>query len=266
MSLLFPDRFTMWLTADRVTVLRCGKGRHRRYETVLQLDGDGLDPCALVEKAVVHTRQKHAGAARFELVLSSAFAQMLWLPMQPALTSSQEEALFVRFRFEEVFGKKASEWDFSWDPGLPCRPVLACAVKTSLLKGVKEVFHRLDAPLLSVEPWLVRFVNTVLGPLKQATMHCMVAEGGQLFALQTQAGEWTRLHQTSLSASETAKQLQECVQRELLLYPLPDEALLSVYGAAALPSTPPSVRFVRCQPEDLWLRGGATMAREIQAA
>ena len=261
MSLLFPDRLTVWLTREGVSVMRRTRAGHGRHERVLQLPGGDQDPCALVETALAQYRKKHAGAAQFELVLSSAFVQMLCLPMQPALGTVEEEALFVQYRFEEVFGKQARDWRFSWDAGLAFQPVLACAMPLALLQGLEAAFQRQGAALLAVGPWLKHFFNAVLRPLRQASLHCMVVEGGQVFALQTEQGQWSRLHQVSLPSHETDDGLRACVRRELLLFPMQGDEALSIYGAAAFQPEHPSARWVRCKPEEVWAQGGLPLVQ-----
>ena len=256
MSLLFPERVTFWLTRQAVTVLQGGHAGRDRRELVLSLALQEEPPLVVMASALQQYRQKHKKAAQFEVLVSNAFVQALCLPAQAALRTEDEEALFVRFRFEEIFGEVAKQWALTWDSGLAWRSVLAHAIPRDLLQGLQALFEAQGERLMSVQAWWTHFLNTQWR--QRMPERCLLVEGGQAMVLQQHAGQWQRLHQMRMPEHPHPAELQALVQREQFLS-MPPMAEWVVYAPAALTLQMPSVHFVACTPEDTLIRGDAAV-------
>lgn len=251
MSLLFPERVTFWLTRQAVTVLHRGQAPRGCREPALRLALQDEPAWVVLARALQQYRHKHKQSAQFEVLLSNAYVQALCLPAQSALNTEDEEALFVRFRFEEVFGEVARTWALSWDNGLAWRSVLAHAMPRDLLQGLQALFEAQSEPLLGVQAWWTHFLNTQWR--QRMPERCLLVEGGQAMVLQQQAGQWQRLHQMRMPENLAATQLQALLQRERMLS-MPATAEWVVYAPAPLALQAPGVHFVACTPEDTLTR------------
>ena len=257
MSLLFPERVTVWVTQDSVSFLRRprqGKGLARTC--VLSAPYLDSDPLAAFGQALQQYRAQYPEAARFEVVVSNAHAQYLLLPCQSEIRTQQEQALYVAHSFHEMYDRQADAWSFSWDTGLSQRPVLACALPAPMVQGLERAFDLPGCDLVSVQPYLMFFFNHVLAPREEKSWRCMLIEGQQLVSWDIRDGQWHGLHQVRLEP-DWQERLEWLLHRQMLLADWDDAEMPWLFAAEGrLEPGGQAVRLVRSVPQEVLCRDG----------
>lgn len=188
MSLLSPDRLTLWLAPEEVQAVRTsGMGQRitalRRLPLNEAASGDWtecLESCrVLVEEykpKVLH------------VVVSDRLVRYLVLPWNPQVQGASEEMALARIEFEDTYGEQsAGDWTFSVSTEKPGINRLVCALPTALIEGLRALARSNRVRLQSMQPNLIAVMRSQrrdLGP--QGWFINM--EGGRLTLLHWNQG------------------------------------------------------------------------------
>ena len=216
MSHLFPEKITVWLSNDSISFIRTRRKKSEPNECVLVMPFDQTESDESFDGALIKFKEKHLGAARFSLILSNAFVQYLLLESQEEIQTMAEEAVYVEFKYREVFDQFSSDMSFSWDVGLNSRSVLSSAVSTKLLSSLQGCFKRHGLQLESVQPYLMVFFNQLLTKFPKHKNRIILLEGGQYIYVEILDGQWVRVHQR-YCPEDWESQVEVFIQRENLL-------------------------------------------------
>lgn len=206
----------VWLSSDSVSFIRAGRKKSEPHECVLVMPFDQAESDKSFDCALIKFKEQHLGAAKFSLILSNAFVQYLLLESQAEIRTVAEEAVYVEFKYREVFDQLSSDMSFSWDVGLDSRSVLSSAVSTRLLSSLQGCFKRHGLQLESVQPYLMVFFNQLLTKFPKHKSRIILLEGGQYIYVEILDGQWVRVHQR-YCPEDLKSQVEVLIQRENLL-------------------------------------------------
>ncbi len=217
MSRWWPERLLIGLAPDRVDLLRLGRWPHRSVVDRTSLSctpvaGQAPWAAALqtLDSALQSTTQTGASAnagvmpaamsagASVTVILSNHFMRYLVLPWQPALTRSNELATLARLRFEQVHGAAVADWTVQLADAGYGAPLLACAVDTGLIAGLKSLMEQHGLRLRSMQGLLMAAFNQHRQVLAQAAAAASaeqpaalaLIEPGRLCVALLAGGQW----------------------------------------------------------------------------
>jgi len=146
--------------------------------------------------------------------LSNRWVRYAVLPWNAAVSGSAELEALARLRFEQRHGSAVAQWTVRCGDGGWGRPLLACAIDTALLDGLRERLDARGIALASLQPLLMACFNDWRRRLAPDAALAIV-EGDRLtLAAFEQAGF------VEVSSRRCGADLQATVEQELATLPL----------------------------------------------
>lgn len=168
-----------------------------------------------------------AGRGALTLVLSSRFVRFALIPWSEQIASPEELEAYARFRYQEVYGACADDWQLRVAPAPAGQPRLAAALERGLLEPLQAALKACGGRLASVQPYLMVAFNRFTGQLPAGDFLFVLAEPGRSTLLLAREGRWAAVR--SLAAGDEDAQLLALVERERELQGLEGEARAAVY-------------------------------------
>lgn len=200
MSRWWPERLVVGLAPDRVDLLRLGRwpGRSVVDQTSLACTPVAGDAPWAAALQGLDTSLTSANDTAVTVVLSNHFARYLVLPWQPALTRSGELDTLARLRFEQIHGAVVADWTVQLCDGGYGAPLLACAIDSALITGVRSQLERRGLRLASMQGLLMATFNHHRRVLDQAAAQATaerpavlaLIEPGRLCLVLLAGGRW----------------------------------------------------------------------------
>ena len=157
-----------------------GETAKRRYDNVLQA----------LETALPAYAEKTAAA---NLVISNHFSRYMLLPWNYELAGRQEWQSYAEYRFRELYGDLAKQWELRLSRDGEGLPLLSCAVDRRFLAAVREIFKRHGVSIASIQPHLMAAYNGAYPQLRGRSGWFALVEPRILFLALLRRGHWVRL-------------------------------------------------------------------------
>lgn len=221
MSLSWRDRLRVVLSPSRVVLVRLGKGPGQRVSEKAIIPCEPAPPGAppwepaLAALAAEISRPAWRKAA-VRVVLSNHFVHYLLVPWQEKVSGDEEQQALVRYRFTEVYGEAAGDWEVRWSEGRPPAPTLACAADPRLLAGLQALFEGLGMPVDAIAPYLMAAFNRWRRVVDGQRDWFLLAEPERLCLAWFRDDEWAGL-QCQQIGEGWGRELPRILERTLLL-------------------------------------------------
>ena len=166
MSRLFPERASVTLAPDRVTI------GNRSIACDPQF---GQQPWqgAIAALQTIEWQSRSLVTA----VLSNHFVRYLLVPWSDAVRGEAEEEAYLRHHFRKIHGDRANEWTLRSSEAPRGSPRLASAIDSALLEALKASFPKGGKALLvSVQPALMAAFNRHRGAIPASGAWLALAE------------------------------------------------------------------------------------------
>lgn len=221
MSLLWPDRLTIFLHPQRLLIERAGgRWRARQSEktlvTVAPAEDDAAPWRPMVDTLRTLVDQEKLQGKEITLVLSNQFAHYLLVPGSELLKDHQEELLFAHQNFRRFYGSVADQWDVRITDAPPGEPRLACGIGKELVAALDDTMQRAGNRYVSLQPLLMHSFNTWRRQIGKKAGWFVEVEPGVLCIAAVQAGNW-RTVAVSRSIHNWTEQLPDLLDRETSL-------------------------------------------------
>lgn len=156
------------------------------------------------------------GKASATVILSNRFMRYTMVPWRAELADAEEELLFTRHCFTQVYGKAAQQWELRLSHGAPEAPRLASAMDTELLDALQGVFHTVGIDLFSIQPHLMTAFNGFRGSMQQRSAWIALFEPGNLCLALLHQARWQRVRSLRI-AHDWREDLLHTLEREAYL-------------------------------------------------
>lgn len=165
-------------------------------------DSVGMAPCegpdggagaawpAALDGLLQQLGQARAPGARARVVLSDSMVRYAVVPWNPALAGVEEEAVFLRHRFGQLYDAGTAEWDIRVDRQHGERARIASAVDPAQLAALGELLRARGIRLRSVVPALADTVGRHLSRLKEPAGWLLSHDAGLLSMARWEDGAW----------------------------------------------------------------------------
>ncbi len=187
MSLLFPDRLSLYLTPERIQgVKTVGWGQHavevRQRDAKVQAADNWQDLVRVANEMAQQTQTR-----RLHIVLSDQLARYATFPWRADLRNAAEDLAMARLQFDDLYGTHASaDWHFGFSAERPGQQRLSVAIPRSLFALLQG---NLGQPQLRVQSVKTAFCATLQTHRKQ------LADSGWLVNLEDgrlTLGSWSQ--------------------------------------------------------------------------
>lgn len=244
MSLLLRDQVRIGFCADRLLVVRLGRGIRPRVvaKQVFPVDADGADwkpAFAMLATVLKQDAWQRADAA---VVLSNRFVRYQLLPWSDAPLSRAEQRAHAQHVFAQAYGEAAAslELRLSDAPFGALTPV--SGIEQELAAGIRDALAASPLKLLALQPYLMSAFNGWRRKLGHDTQWFVLIEAGMMCAGLLHQGQWQALR-TRQVGENWFEELQLVMHREQLSNHVAEQVkLVSVYmpqaGHATLPVAP----------------------------
>jgi hypothetical protein len=185
-------------------------GKARPVEAAAE--GAGWDG-ALAALESLLTGSKHRGRA--SVVISQRFARHFLLAPPAVWLGGNEMRAWLTQRLDASLDGAAA-WQIAWQADAPGRPVLACAIETALLDGLRRVLHGAGIRPAAIQSWQTVAFNRRDRVLRRATGWYAVVEPGTASVMRLEQGRITALRQRNLGENP-AGDLAGLIGREAML-------------------------------------------------
>lgn len=201
-------------TSQRVALLpgRAAMAGDRARPVEASSDDQGWQGALGALQTLLAGAGKKGGAS---VVISQRFARHHLLPAPAAWLSGNEMRLWLAERLDASLDG-AGAWQIAWQADAPGWPVLACAVETALLDGLRRVFKEAGMKPASIRSWPTAAFNRHERVLRRATGWYAVIEPGVGCLMRLEQGRITALRQRNLGADAVAE-LSGLIGREAVL-------------------------------------------------
>lgn len=227
MSLSWRERYAAVVSADRVALVRTGRGWRTRLETVAEA------PCAGAQRQAALDALGEvlslAGPRRGDLtvVLSSHFVRYLLVPWRAEVGSPSELEGFATICCDETFGSEPAGRTVITARERASSGRVAAAVDNVMLEGLRSVVAASSLRLVSVQPYLAAAFDGLRRRLPARDFMFLLAEPARSCVLVASAGRWRSVR--SVAHGSRGPSLADLVEREAQLTGLADEGMPPVF-------------------------------------
>ncbi|MGO4478158.1 hypothetical protein AB4Z32_18085 [Massilia sp. 2TAF26] len=174
---------------------RLSPGGWRRSETGGVLPhtgagGAGLPWAAALEALALQLDKLGQPGGRARVVLADSMVRYAVLSKTAALVNEDEEAVYIRHRFSQLYDAGTAAWDIRVDRRHGERPRLASAVDPDLIATLEEVLREHGIRLRSVVPALADSANRHLSQLTEPAGWLLLHDAGSLGMARWEEGAW----------------------------------------------------------------------------
>lgn len=219
-----------------------------------------LWPAALEALALQLDKLGRQGG-RARVVLADSMVRYAVLSKTATLVSEDEEAVYVRHRFSQLYDAGTAAWDIRVDRRRGERPRLASAVDPDLIATLQEVLREHGIRLRSLVPALADSANRHLSQLAESAGWLLRHDAGSLAMARWEEGAWICARSLRVTPQWRAA-LAELLAREECLHDGRLEAAVAYLDDASCAAAPAPVPGWRI----LALGGPSAGAGEVGAA
>lgn len=152
--------------------------------------GDGVPWPAALEALARQLDKLGQPGGRARVVLADSMVRYAVLSKTAALVNEDEEAVYVRHRFSQLYDAGTAAWDIRVDRRHGERPRLASAVDPDLIATLEEVLREHGIRLRSLVPALADSANRHLPQLIEPAGWLLLHDAGSLGMVRWEAGAW----------------------------------------------------------------------------
>lgn len=203
MSPSWRDEIGAYLAADRVLLVRAGRGLHRPplAETCCPIVPPAADWPTAIETLSEQLARPEWGRAAVRVVVADRWVRYAVVPWSDALGSAEEQSAHARELLLGRFGEALADWRLSVADAPPGQARLACALPAALLDGLRAAVDGQGRRLASVQAQLIAGYNDWRHRFAGgATAWFVSVEDGTLTALRTDARGVSRVHAVRVDA------------------------------------------------------------------
>ncbi len=197
MSPSWRDEIGVYLAADRVLLVRAGRGLHPHPlgEAFCPVAPPTADWSAALEVLCEELTRPEWRKAAVRVVVTDRWVRYAVVPWSDALGSIEEQAAHARELLLGLFGEALGDWRISIGDAPPGQARLACALPAALLDGLRAAVDGQGRRLTSVQAQLIAGYNGWRQRFARgATAWFVSVEDGTLAALRTDARGVSRVH------------------------------------------------------------------------
>lgn len=153
---------------------------------------------------------------QLKIILSSDFVRYLFLPQQPISMSLAEQQAYALAAYREVYGTVADAWNLKLHDAAPNQATIVAAIDENLLETLKQIAHKYQLKLASVQPYLMSAFNALSKQTSKMNGYLVVLESERLLLLSMLQGQCQNLR-TIAVAGDWQAELKSLLMRESLL-------------------------------------------------
>lgn len=227
MSLSWRERYAAVVSADRVVLVRTGRGWRTRLETVAEAPCAGTQRQAALDALGEVLAVAGGRGGDLTVVLSSHFVRYLLVPWRAEVGSPSELAEFAAICCDETFGSEPAGRTVITARERAGSARVAAAVDNVLLEGLRSVVAAGALRLVSVQPYLMAAFDGLRRGLPARDFLFLLAEPARSCVLVASGGRWRSVR--SVAHGSRGPTLAELVEREAQLTGLADEGMPPVF-------------------------------------
>lgn len=223
---LWRDQLRIGISPDAVVLIRIGKGlrpriREKHIEKC-QPEPQETWQAALntLTQLLAHKKWQDANAT---LTLSSHFVRYLLIPWHAEINGEQEQAAYVKHRFNKVFGACANHWTIRHSTASANTPRLASGIDQALLEGIRQACQEGKLQLQSVQPYLMQSFNRHRHLFTPSVNWFVLAEYGKLIIAQFHNQTWQHISTHLFDNALLSDALPVLLERQSTLSGIPNQ-------------------------------------------
>jgi hypothetical protein len=226
-SLSWRDRYAAVVTAERVALVRTGRGWRTRLETVAEAPCAGGQRQAALDALADVLARAAIRRGDLTIVLSSHFVRYLLVPWRAEVGSPAELEGFATICCDETFGSEPAGRTLVTARERATSARVAAAVDNALLEGLRSVVAASALRLVSIQPYLAAAFDGLRRRLPARDFLFLLAEPARSCVLVASGGRWRSVR--SIAHGNRAQSLSDLVEREAQLTGLADEGMPPVF-------------------------------------
>ena len=219
---MFSNKLSIAVTADSIAVIIQSWGFKKNiiYKQHEKFDRHKTEPLwqtVTNELDLMLDRMKLKPKTQLQLVISSEFVRYIVLPAQEVLMSFSEKMVYTETVFQELYGDKATDWEFKLHDAQWQHATLAVAINKNFLESLHHVVVKHQLKLKSAQPYLMAAFNSLSKQISGESGYLAIIEAGRILLVQLKQGKWQNVRPYVVK-SDWQFELEQLLKRESVLY------------------------------------------------
>ena len=189
---IYPEQLVLLNVTGNRTLRGLKRHVHARTRIPCEAAGDDDMPWSGAIRTLATSLPRLARRnMKVTVILSNQFMHYVLVPWCDKLSGKNEEMVYARHCFGEVYGDAADAWELRLSPDRAGVPALASAVDKKLLDELRGLLVHAGVDIKSIQPHLMAAHNIFHASLHGRSAWLALLEPGNLCLVMLHKGQWT---------------------------------------------------------------------------